>query len=183
VIPIGPLMREHRLIEHMLELMKSELEKMKQLNRVDSVFIETATDFIKTYADRCHHGKEEDVLFRDLAKKPLQEEHRTIMEDLLGEHVHGRNMVRKLTDAHERYLAGEEEALPKITAPLQELIEFYPRHIFKEDKEFFYPCMEYFSKQELDRMLDEFWDFDRKLIHEKYERTVKTLKDRLVTLP
>jgi hemerythrin-like domain-containing protein len=146
---------------------------------VDPIFIEAATDFIKTYADRCHHGKEEDILFRDLAKKPLQEVHRRIMEELLEEHLYGRSMVRRLTDAYERYLGGEAGALPEIMVPMQELIEFYPRHIFKEDKQFFYPCMEYFSKQELDRMLGEFWDFDKILIHEKYERTVKTLRDRL----
>ena len=36
---------------------------------VDPVFIDTAVDFIHTYADRCHHGKEEDILFKALAAK------------------------------------------------------------------------------------------------------------------
>jgi hemerythrin-like domain-containing protein len=179
MIPIGPLMREHRLIERMLELMKLQLGKIREANRADPVFIEVSTDFIRTYADRCHHGKEEDILFRDLEKKPLQEEHRTIMDELIAEHVHGREVVRKLIDAHKRHLDGEVEALQEIATSVQELIEFYPRHIFKEDKQFFYPCMEYFNKQELARMLEEFWDFDKKLVHEKYEQVVKTLKDRL----
>jgi hemerythrin-like domain-containing protein len=181
MIPIGPLMREHRLIERMLDVMKSELEKMQASNRADPVFIEAATDFIKTYADRCHHGKEEEILFRDLEKKPLQEEHRRVMNELVEEHVHGRAVVKKLTDAHKRYLAREVEALQEIMVLVHELIEFYPRHIFKEDKQFFYPCMEYLSKQEVDQMLEEFWDFDKRLVHEKYEQIVKELKNRVAS--
>jgi hemerythrin-like domain-containing protein len=59
---------------------------------------------------------------------------------------------------------------------LKELAEFYPKHIEKEDKNFFFPCMEYFTKNEQDVMLDEFWEFDRNLIHEKYRKMVKGYK-------
>jgi hypothetical protein len=36
--------------------------------------------------------------------------------------------------------------------------------------------MEYFSPQEREAILSEFWEFDRKLIHEKYERVVVELE-------
>ena len=179
MIPVGPLMREHRLIERMLHLMKVELQRIRESNHVDPVLIEAATDFIKTYADRCHHGKEEDILFRELEQKPLQEEHRRIMTELIQEHLHGRDVVRTLIDAYKRHLGGDMAALHEMAAMVEELTEFYPRHIFKEDKQFFYPCMEYFSKPELDRMLEQFWEFDRKLIHEKYEQIEEMLKERL----
>jgi hypothetical protein len=42
----------------------------------------------------------------------------------------------------------------------------------------FYPCMEYFTKNEQDVMLDEIWEFDRKMIHEKYTKVVDFLKGR-----
>jgi hemerythrin-like domain-containing protein len=61
--PIGPLMWEHRLIEKMLRLFDGEIRKINELDRVDTVFIDTAVDFIRIYADRTHHGKEEDILF------------------------------------------------------------------------------------------------------------------------
>ncbi len=38
------------------------------------------------------------------------------------------------------------------------------------------PCMEYFSREEQDRMLQEFWEFDRRLIHEKYISVVEQLE-------
>src|SRR5665811_1180241 len=81
--PIGPLMIEHRLIERLLTLMTREFKRIKdntavdpEFAFVDPVFIDTAVDFIHTYADRCHHGKEEDLLFKGLAEKNLSPEHR-----------------------------------------------------------------------------------------------------------
>ena len=58
---------------------------------------------------------------------------------------------------------------------LEKLITLYPRHIYTEDKEFFYPILEYFSKKEQDNMLKEFWEFERNMIHEKYLKMVNDL--------
>ena len=62
----GPLMIEHRLIERMISIIKDALIQIESTQEVDPVFVDTAVDFIRTYADRTHHGKEEDILFRDL---------------------------------------------------------------------------------------------------------------------
>ena len=69
----GPLMIEHRLIERMLEIIKRVLTKIEAQNQIDPLFVDTAVDFIKVYADRTHHGKEEDILFRELDNKPMNE--------------------------------------------------------------------------------------------------------------
>jgi hemerythrin-like domain-containing protein len=175
--PIGPMMWEHRLIEKMLRLFDREMRNISEQNAVDTVFIDAAVDFIRTYADRTHHGKEEDILFRDLAKKELSPELARIMTELTEEHKYARQTVGNLVDAKEKYLKGEDTS-QRIVACLKELAEFYPKHIEKEDKHFFYPCMEYFTKNEQDRMLDEFWEFDRKMIHEKYTKVVDFLKGR-----
>jgi hemerythrin-like domain-containing protein len=75
--PIGPMMWEHRLIEKMLRLFDGEIRKINKNVQIDTVFIDTAVDFIRMYADRTHHGKEEDILFRELAKKQLSPGTRT----------------------------------------------------------------------------------------------------------
>ena len=59
--PIGPLMIEHRLIERIVDLLKRNLVKIKETTQVSYIFIDAAVDFFRTYADRTHHGKEEDV--------------------------------------------------------------------------------------------------------------------------
>ena len=178
MIPIGPLMREHRLIERMVALMKSEASKIALHGQTDPVFIETAVDFFRTYADRCHHGKEEDLLFAQLRGKALSPDHEKIMNELIEDHKLGREVVRKLIDANERYKKGSDVALDEIGGFLSHLADFYPEHIRKEDKDFFFPCMEYFTKEELATMLDQFWEFDRKLVHERYGRTVDELEGR-----
>lgn len=173
--PIGPMMWEHRLIEKMLRLFDGEIIKTNENNKVDTVFIDTAVDFIRTYADRTHHGKEEGILFRDLAKKKLSPEHARIMKELIEEHKYARKIVGNLVAAKERYLTGENTS-QEVIGYLKELAQFYPKHIEKEDKHFFYPCMDYFTTEEQDAMLLEFFEFDRKMIHAKYKKVVEDLR-------
>jgi hemerythrin-like domain-containing protein len=178
MMPAGPLMIEHRLIEKVIRLMHEELERIDREKKADVLFIDNAVDFIRTYADRCHHGKEEDILFRELGKKPLSHEHRTILDELIEEHIHARKTVKSLITAKEEYASGSQDALDNITGSIRELVEFYPKHIEKEDRHFFIPCMDYFSREEQDAMLDEFREFDRKLIHEKYRGIYEKMKNQ-----
>jgi hemerythrin-like domain-containing protein len=178
--PIGPMMREHRLIERMLALLNRELGAIETMQEADPVFIETAVDFFRTFADRTHHGKEEEIYFRDLDGKDLAPEHRRIMEELVAEHVQARRQVKALVEANERYAAGERECLEDIKRILTTLIDFYPRHIEKEDKHFFFPTQEYFSRAEQDAMLEEFKDFDAMMIHDKYSSVVERIEVSLL---
>jgi hemerythrin-like domain-containing protein len=168
MLPIGPLMIEHRLIERMIKVMKQALHRAEKEKKIAPGFIETATDFIRTYADRCHHGKEEDILFRDLQRKTISDEHRRIMTELIEEHKRGRKTTGRLVEANNKYQAGVEGEISVITECIANLVDFYPKHIEKEDKHFFIPIMEYFNKAEKDAMLEEGYEFDKKLIHEKY---------------
>jgi hemerythrin-like domain-containing protein len=173
MLPIGPLMIEHRLIERMVKLMETALREMDEKKTLNIGFLDEAIDFIRTYADRCHHGKEEDILFRDLGRKPLSSEHKRGMEELVQEHTWARKTVGRLVSAKDRFNRGEEGERKEVQKCLKELVEFYPAHIEKEDKQFFKPCMAYFTPEERDEMLQEFWTFDKNLIHEKYKKMVE----------
>ncbi len=172
--PVGILMWEHRLIERVIGLFSDQIAGIGQTNRVDKAFIQTAVDFIRTYADRTHHGKEEDILFRRLENKDLLPDHREIMAELINEHVHARNLVKKLVDATERYLEGQD-TVEEIAGHLESLARFYPDHIRKEDKDFFHQSMDYFSREEQDKMMREFQEFDRRMVHEKYKAVAEKL--------
>jgi hemerythrin-like domain-containing protein len=174
--PIGPLMREHRLIERMVKILEKELIKIKETDKLDTNIILSGVDFFRTYADRTHHGKEEDILFRELNKKELSTEHKKIINKLFEDHVFARKTVGALIDANSRVFKGDKGSIKEIISNLEKLVALYPRHIYTEDKEFFYPCMEYFSKEEQDSMLQEFWEFDQKMIHEKYTKIVNDLE-------
>ena len=170
--PIGELMIEHRLIERMVRLLGTAQERMTTEKTVDALFIGGAVDFIRNYADRCHHGKEEDILFRELAARPLEEPYHQTLQELIEEHVYGRKLTQQLAEATERYRQGATDALSEIAAAAGGLATFYPRHIEKEDRHFFVPVMDCFSQQELQAMLERFHEFDRQLIHERYRGVV-----------
>lgn len=178
MMPVGPLMKEHRIIERMIDLLGRESRRIAEERDVDPTFIDAAVDFIRTYADRTHHGKEEDILFRDLAERSLSEEEQETMEELVREHVLARQTTGELVAAKERYVEGDVEALDTVLEKLDVLVNIYPDHIEKEDKHFFLPVMEYFSEAEQDEMLEEMWEFDRGMIHEKYRSVVDRLENR-----
>jgi len=156
----------------MIDVIKEEFLLIEREKKADPEFIEMAVDFIRTYADRCHHGKEEDILFRDLGVKKLTDKHKRTMEELVEEHKWGRRVTARLVEANTRYVQGNKEALSAIMDCIKALIEFYPKHIEKEDKHFFIPCMDYFTEAEKEAMLKEEWEFDKSLIHEKYRNMV-----------
>ncbi|MGJ3248412.1 MAG: hemerythrin domain-containing protein [Elainellaceae cyanobacterium] len=133
-------------------------------------------DFFRTYADATHHGKEEDVLFRELRQKDLSDEHQAVLDELIAEHEYARAMVTGLLDQKQAYVDGDTSALNGIIEHLESLIEFYPAHIDKEDNHFFWPCMQYVSDDESDAMLHEFSEVDRQMIHDKYRQLVEQLE-------
>jgi len=172
----APLMIEHRLIERMISIIDRELKLVEQTRVIDPLFVDLAVDFIRTYADRTHHGKEEDILFRTLEKRNLSNADRQVMNELIEEHALGRKTTKALVDANMQYRNGTDSALASVTAQLRTLIEFYPKHIEKEDKVFFPAARAYLTNEEDQTMLAEFMEFDRKMIHEKYNAIVQSLE-------
>ena len=98
------------------------------------------------------------------------------MNELIEDHVFGRQTTKALVEANTRYRNGDETALAEIADNLKTLIDFYPKHIEKEDKVFFPASRNYFTDEEDQAMLAEFWEFDRKMIHEKYKSVVEGLE-------
>jgi len=156
----------------MISIMGKEIRQIQKNGNVDPKFIDTAVNFIRTYADQCHHGKEERILFRDLQKKKLKPDDKQIMDELIQEHILGRTLTGQLVEAKNKYIADDRTALVTIISIMQQLVDFYPKHIAKEDKVFFKAAMEYLTKQEKDAMLEEEYEFDKNFIHIIYQDIV-----------
>lgn len=169
----APLMMEHRLIERMVGKFDSVVGAVRTEGHVDPDAIDTIVDFIRVYADHIHHGKEEDILFRDLEKREMSDEHIRLMQELVDEHVVSRETTGRIADANARYRQGDASALSDISDGLQKLLDLYPQHIDKEDNRFFPETRKYFSDEEEQAVLQEFREFDRKLVHEMYEAVVE----------
>jgi len=169
-------MVEHRLIERVIALWKAELESIRKTGRLNPGFIDSAVDFMVTYADRCHHGKEEDILFKRLKEKKLPAELKNILDELIREHVVARKTVAEISRLRQAYPAEDANAAKEVFLNIETIVGLYPPHIEKEDRRFFLPCMAYFDEREKQAMLEEFREFDRLLIHEKYKSVVSIME-------
>jgi len=173
--PRGPLMIEHRLIEKVLSVAKHRAKSMAEKD-YNPVFIETIVDFIRSYSDRTHHGKEEEILFAALGGKQLDKENSRLMAELIEEHKQSRAKVKEIAELNEEYKRGNAGVVPQIVEIVLWLAAFYPSHIKKEDAVFFPNTERYFSREELDDLLRQFAEFDRKMIHEKYQRVYESIR-------
>lgn len=172
--PLDLLIQEHNLIAKLITIVKNKLPEIKE-QKANACFVQKLIDFFITYGDKTHHGKEEDILFREVGQKNLSDDLRTTLAELLEEHIEAREKLKKLEDANNRYSKGDETAYDKIIKLFEDLVVFYPAHIDKENNHFFKPAMEYFNEQELELMTKEFAEFDRSIIHEKYKTVVEAM--------
>lgn len=170
--PIGILMREHRLIERIIPPLQAQLNKISTGMDADPRLIANAVKFFVNYTDKTHHGKEENILFRELEKKELSSPAAHTMEQLILGHNFARETVKRLQDANNRYIEGEQDSVSEISECLLDLTLFYPNHIAMEDKTFFHPIMVYFTEEEKNAMVQEFWNYDRHLIDTGYRKII-----------
>jgi hemerythrin-like domain-containing protein len=171
-----PLAVEHGLILRLLNVVESEIKKIKLKNRIDTKNVDLITDFFVTYLDIAHHGKEENILFPALRKKTLSFEHKNMMTTLLDQHVLGRKLMRELIIASEEYRMGSSSQLPNITARLADFVVLYRKHISIEDDDYFVQCSKYLTQEEQDAIIRSFWLLDIKLVHEKYKNIISLME-------
>lgn len=177
MMPVGPLMIEHRLISRVAATLGRMREKLERERTVDPSTVDAAVDFIRTYADRCHHGKEEDILFAACEGKALKPELARTMQQLVDEHVQGRAVVARLVAANSRYRAGEPGAVDEIADLLGTLATFYARHIETEDERFFVALMDHFTKPERDELHRACLRFDQAFVHRRYLAVAEELEE------
>lgn len=173
MLPAGALMIEHRLIERMITVMSRHKAGIDGGMDPDPSFLMTAIDFLRSYADHGHHGKEEELLFKQLATKPLPPEMREAMDRLTEDHVRSRSLVRRLEELTEQWSAGDRSVRGELCDIIGDIVTVYPDHIAREDKEFFPRAMRLLDPQERDEMVSAFKEFDRKLFHERYLKVVE----------
>jgi hemerythrin-like domain-containing protein len=94
--------------------------------------LQNVVDFMRLYADKCHHGKEEDRLFPLLAKRGVPA-HGCPLEALTHEHGTGRVLVKGLAEAVDAFRKADPAAKENLIKNLRGIAELYPGHIWKED--------------------------------------------------
>lgn len=131
------LKEEHQHILRMLDVLRALSLHTFYTKEVYYKGYRDAIDFVRNYADKFHHGKEEDILFKTMSEELGQAIEQGPIYGMLAEHDLGRLFMKNLEDALIEAENGKEEAKIDIIANAIAYTDLLHRHIDKEDKAIF----------------------------------------------
>ena len=126
------LSEEHRVIERVLDALEMAASKLESGKSVSPEFFLSATDFIRGFADGCHHKKEEGVLFPRMNELGIPYEDGPLGV-MLAEHESGRSHTRALHAAAQDLKAGDLSANERVIQSARDYVALLHQHIYKED--------------------------------------------------
>ena len=173
------LMEEHEGIKLMLSIIESFNIKALADDEINVEHLESMIDFIKTFADKCHHGKEEEVLFPAMVKAGMSYEGGPVAV-MLMEHDQGRAFVKGLTESFNSYKSGDKTALKGIVDNSTGYIHLLRNHIDKENNILFRMADQIIDPSLHEGIYDAFKRIEIEKIgkgkHEEYHKLLQKLK-------
>jgi hemerythrin-like domain-containing protein len=130
--PTEELKLEHQAIKRMLKVMAGVCGRLESHARVEPGHLEAIVEFIQVFADQCHHGKEEDLLFPAMIEAGFSKEQGPIAV-MLADHAQGRASVRRVKEGVATYRSAPKKAEPEIAVNARAYIDLLGPHIDKED--------------------------------------------------
>ena len=179
--PTEVLMQEHRVIEVVLDCLEKMAEQSAAGVALDTASAKQAVDFFRTFADGCHHHKEEDCLFPLLESKGFSREQGPTGV-MLAEHETGRHQVRGMATAIDALVAGDSMAQEQFVEHARSFIPLLREHIQKEDQCLFQMADKALSQDDQQQLLNSFDHVEHDDLgpgtHQKYLHVAKQLAER-----
>lgn len=171
------LRHEHEAILFSLKILEGICSRLNSAQVVSVEDISSIIEFLKTFADRCHHGKEEGFLFPALENAGVSKENGPIGV-MLMEHEKGRALIREMA------LSIDESGLrsKKFVKSATDYVTLLRAHIEKENNVLFPMGDNKLSEEEQENLLENFDDFEQTVIgggkHDEYHNMLTVLKKR-----
>lgn len=134
------LVEEHKLILRMIALLEKNAPETAANRYHNWQFYLDSVDFIRNYADRFHHAKEEDILFKALVDNGMPRENSPVAA-MLMEHDQGRAYVLAMETAAQQAQSGNKDTYQAIADNALAYAALLRDHIAKED-DILYPLAE-----------------------------------------
>ena len=163
--PIADLMEDHRLIEKVLNALDAHLDAAAT-EPFPAEFVEQALDFLVTFADGCHHYKEEESLFPALAGRGVAVEGGPIGM-MLHEHAVGRKCLAGIRDNLPSARTGNPEAEARLRSYAAEYIGLLRNHTWKEDNILFKMAAQALDDAASQKLAAQFNDESNPRIHSR----------------
>jgi hemerythrin-like domain-containing protein len=169
------LMAEHRVIEQVLNVLEVIARRAEQREGFDTAAAEKAIDFFRTFADLCHHGKEEDLLFPRLEAHGLPRDGGPTGV-MMHEHELGRDLLRQMA------AAVEHKSPAGFAEPARDYVRLLRDHIWKEDQRLFQMAGQVLTAADDDELMREFETVEHDHlgagVHEQYLRVANRLAEQ-----
>jgi hemerythrin-like domain-containing protein len=166
----------------MIEILLVASDKLEKGEAVSPDVFKKAVEFIRVFADRCHHGKEEGELFPILERKGILK-HRGPIAVMLMEHEQGRLFVKGLNEALAKYEKGDMKAKAAIIKNARGYADLLDHHIYKEDNILYPMGDKVLSEADNRELLEKFEGIEKNIIgegkHEYYLQMIADLEKEL----
>ena len=176
------LMEEHRVIERVIGSLEKAAQRMEQGADVRPGFFVEASQFIKGFADGCHHKKEEGVLFKAMVEHGLPAEGGPVGV-MLVEHEMGRTYTRGMHEAAQQLEAGDSAARAQVIRNARGYATLLRQHIAKEDGILFPMAAQVIPVAEQDHVMEGFEHVEHEEtgegVHEKYLALAERLEQEV----
>ncbi len=173
------LKHEHRVIERMLAILEAAVARVDAGQELPTEFFPKVVDFVRNFADRCHHGKEEDNLFPAMEKRGFSRQAGPIGVMLL-EHDQGRAFVKGMDEAGQRFASGDKAALKAALDNARGYAKLLRQHIDKEDNILYRMADQVLTSADQQELLSKFAEVEEERIgaskHKEYVRLVEVLE-------
>jgi hemerythrin-like domain-containing protein len=178
--PTGDLIAEHNAVLLALQILE-KVEGALAAGAADAPeHLDQLIDFFGGFVDRCHHGKEEDVLFPELEQRGVQREGGPIGV-MLAEHDAGRRYVREMANGSARLRRGDRNAVDGIRENASGYRNLLRAHIRKENDVLFQMADRLLPDDEAAKIVERFEEIERDRVgagkHEAYHAVLHRLKE------
>lgn len=147
------LMDEHRGIERMLDIVDRAAAQVERGNPVPpELFVDAAT-FFSSFADHCHHTKEEKHLFPALVRHGIESEGGPVGV-MLSEHQQGRAYIRLMREEGHKYANGTLQDPTVLVDAVRGYVYLLRQHILKEERILFRLADELLPPEEQRELLE-----------------------------
>ncbi len=175
--PTDELMDEHRVIERMLAVVSVAANRLDKGEKVDREVFVSAADFFKNFADKCHHGKEEKILFEKMMERGVSGEVGPIAV-MLREHEDGRAHVRRIAELSAKKL--DKKDSQELVKHARGYAELLSQHIMKEDNVLYPMANQILTPEDQEELEKGFAEVEEKVmgpgVHEKYHKMIEELE-------
>ncbi|MGD0094193.1 MAG: hemerythrin domain-containing protein, partial [Planctomycetota bacterium] len=125
------LKEEHQVIEQVLDCLEALASQTEKSGKLDALPAQQAVDFLRNFADRCHHGKEEAQFFPLLEQRGFSKDCGPTAVMRL-EHEQGRACVKGMGEAVAA-APHDAAAAKRFAAHAREYVALLRGHIQKEN--------------------------------------------------